>query len=637
VAVPAATAGLAYLNAKLQVSNDFHIISSFISGSIRCSIRERRDTLNLFNLLEYQALNKKSADHTWINYEGREWTFKESYETVLRYGQWLKYTHKVEKGQIVALDCMNSSTYVWIWFGLWSIGAKPAFINYNLTGDPLLHCVKTSTAQLLVADEEIRYNFTSDVLDTLSSRGVRTVFLTPDVLSAAESMSPKREPDEVRSGAKLNEMALLIYTSGTTGLPKPGIVSWAKVSLAGFFASRWLRVKPTDRFYTCMPLYHSSAAVLGLCSTLNAGCTLLIGHKFSTKTFWPEVKAGNATIIQYVGEMCRYLLSAPAAASTSASSEDESDPDKQHSVRMAFGNGLRPDVWTRFQTRFNIPAIAEIYAATEGPSGMWNLSRNAFSAGAVGHNGKFARLMFHSQISVVKPDADADSAMPFREPSSGFCVEAAPGEVGELLYKLDPADLQKKFQGYFGDSAASEKKVLRNVHRQGDAWFRSGDLLYYDEEGRWFFSDRIGDTFRWKSENVSTSEVAGIVGLHPAIQEANVYGVALPNHDGRAGCAAVLLNPGHGQGFSGVARELAEWVKGRLPRYAVPIFMRVSEVSRLTGTMKLQKNVLRDEGVDPMKVAKEGDVLYWLKPGAETYVKFEQADWDGVVGGSVRL
>ena len=248
-----------------------------------------------------------------------------------------------------------------------------------------------------------------------------------------------------------------------------------------------------------MPLYHSSASILALSTALMGGRTIAIGHKFSTKTFWKDVRESKATLIQYVGETCRYLLSAPP----------EIDPntgenlDKKNSVRLAVGNGLRPDVWNRFKERFGIEAIVEFYAATEGTSGSWNHSRNDFAAGAIGRNGTIARLALGSTLAIVELDYETEE--PWRDPKTGFCKKVATGEPGELLYRVDPKDIGGKFQGYFGNKSASQKKILRDVLVKGDAFFRTGDLVRWDAEGRWYFNDRLGDTFRWKGENVSTS------------------------------------------------------------------------------------------------------------------------------------
>lgn len=366
-----------------------------------------------------------------------------------------------------------------------------------------------------------------------------------------------------------------------------------------------------------MPLYHTAGSVLGFCTCLASGATLSLGNKFSTKTFWPEVVSTKATAIQYVGETCRYLLSAPP-----------SPLDKTNLVRLAFGNGLRPDIWNRFKERFGIEAVAEFYSATEGASGTWNYSKNDFSRGAVGRAGSFGRLVTGSTTAIV--EMDFESELPYRDPSTGFCKIVPKGSPGELLYKLDAEDVSIKFQGYYNNPSSTESKILRNVLEQGDAYFRTGDIMSHDSEGRTYFNDRIGDTFRWKSENVSTSEVSECLGLHPRVVEANVYGVEIPHHDGRAGCVAVVLE---GKIDDGLMRDLARWVE-RLPRFARPVFVRVVKGEMvITGTNKQLKHVVRKEGVDPEKVGQ--DELWWLK-GSE-YVRFGKKDWDDLSGGVVKL
>ncbi len=378
-----------------------------------------------------------------------------------------------------------------------------------------------------------------------------------------------------------------------------------------------------------MPLYHSSAALLGLITTLRAGSCIAIGRKFSTRTFWADVSASSATVIQYVGETCRYLLAAPA-----------SPLDTAHNVRLALGNGLRPDVWDRFKTRFNIPLIIEFYAATEGPFALWNVSANAHTAGAIGHSGFLARQLLRSKAAVVALDPDTHTT-PLRTAPSGFCVRVPANTPGELLCALDPADIAQGFQGYFGNAAATRSKVLRDVFRKGDAWFSTGDIVRCDGDGRWFFSDRVGDTFRWKAENVSTAEVGQALGEHPAVADANVYGVVVPGHDGRAGCAAVVLRDGEGKVLPGsdgerrILRDLARHVGMSLPKYAVPIFLRVGEEVRATGTNKQQKHELREEGVDPERVARSGDRLFWLEAGG--YVPFGKSEWEWLNAGRVKL
>jgi acyl-CoA synthetase (AMP-forming)/AMP-acid ligase II len=248
-----------------------------------------------------------------------------------------------------------------------------------------------------------------------------------------------------------------------------------------------------------MPLYHTSAAILGFLSMLSSGRTLVIGRKFSTKTFWKDVRDSDATIIQYVGETCRYLL----AAAPQRDPETGENLDTKHKVRMAFGNGLRPDVWDRFKKRFGIAAISEFYASTEGIGGTWNLSHNDFSSGAVGRNGVLLQILLGGSLAIV--EVDWSTELPFRDSKTGLCKRVAQGKPGELLYKLDETDIKKTFQGYYNNKDATEGKIVRNVLRKGDAYYRTGDIIVSDADGRWYFNDRIGDTFRWKSENVSTS------------------------------------------------------------------------------------------------------------------------------------
>ena len=375
-----------------------------------------------------------------------------------------------------------------------------------------------------------------------------------------------------------------------------------------------------------MPLYHSTAFLLGFCPCLNIGTTFIIGHKFSNRTFWPEVRASKATVIQYVGETCRYLLAAPPQIDV----ETGKNIDKSHSVRVAFGNGLRPDVWERFKIRFGIEEIAEFYGATEATSVAWNFSRNSFSTGAIGRAGTLVTAMLGSRTTVVEVDWETETPRRYPE-RQNFCTRVQRGEPGELLFALDAADIKSSFQGYLGNEKATNSKIMRDVMKKGDAWFRTGDVIRWDKEGRFYFCDRIGDTFRWKSENVSTSEVQEALGDHPAIQDANVYGIELPNHDGRAGCVAVLL---HSDVDERLLNDLAETANQRLPKYAVPLFLRVTNEMQTTGNNKQQKHILRTEGVDPEKVGVK-DQLYWLRGG--TYVKFKAQDWEDLQERRVRL
>ncbi|KAL2136993.1 hypothetical protein VTI74DRAFT_11175 [Chaetomium olivicolor] len=625
LAAAGAIAGSAYLNARFSLAHDLLFFRITGSSLLNIARAVRSDKINAFYVLEKHALDKKTAGRPLILFEGKSYTFAETYETVLRYGAWLRERHGVRERDIVALDYQNSDTFIFLWFAIWSIGAKPAFINHNLQGAALTHCLRASTSTLAIIDPLVAESVTEEVRQELPS--LKFLIFAPETEAEAQSQEPVRYPDAVRSESDYVGMAILIYTSGTTGMPKPAVVSWAKVYTAAMLSSKAVCMGPGEVLYTCMPLYHSAASCLGFCSALWVGATAAIGRRFSTKTFWNEVRETNSTIIQYVGETCRYLVVAPP----------ERDPvtgeslDKKHRVRVAMGNGLRPDVWDKFKERFGIDTIYEVYAATEGALGLWNVSRNSFAKGAIGRFGLLSGAFIRMRSAIVRVDNETE--LPWRDPKTGLCQRVKTGEVGEFIVSLPADDINKRFQGYFGNKAATNSKIMRNVFKKGDAWFRSGDVLRWDSAGRIYFNDRIGDTFRWKSENVSTAEVAQTLGLHPAVQEANVYGVQLPNHDGRAGCVAIVLDTP--QATPEVLASLAAHARERLPRYAVPLFLRLlKEVGmQNTGTNKQQKHLLRQQGIDPANV--DGDALFWLKEG--TYVPFGPRDWKALEQGAVKL
>jgi acyl-CoA synthetase (AMP-forming)/AMP-acid ligase II len=628
---------LAYLNARWSVSNDWHVIRSIVRAKIHWNKQVKQEHINAFYNLENHALSKSTADKPFLVYGKKTWTFKETYDMSLRYAGWLYETHGIVPGEIVAVDFMNNPSFVFLTLALWSLGAVPAFINYNLTSEPLIHSIRTSTARIVLIDPEIQHNFHAGVLSTLSSPTFRNnaspvtlVTLTPQLMSSLPYFPAYRAPNSSRANVVPRSPAVLIYTSGTTGLPKPAIVPWDRLIWGSDFVAYWLGLRPVtskskanppDRYYTCMPLYHNSAFSLGFVLCLVRGVTLVLGHKFSTKAFWREVKEGNATVIQYVGETLRYLMTVPANPTG----------DLDNKVRMAFGNGLRPDVWDRFKARFGVDTIAEFYGATESAGATFNFSSNDLTSGAIGRSGLINQFLVNRVSAIVKVDWETE--MPYRDPKTGFCERVPRGDPGELLYGLNVKDIEDKFQGYFGNKEATEKKILRDVLKKGDAYFRSGDTVRFDSDGRLWFVDRIGDTFRWKSENVSTAEVGETLGRHPKVLEANVYGVEVPGCDGKAGCAALLLD---GEPTAEVLESLATFSKNSLPRYAVPVFLRVVQSVQATGNNKQQKHVLRKEGVDPNLVP-ASERIFYLKPGSDAYEPFGKREWDGLKAGKVKL
>lgn len=615
------------------MGSDLWAIATALRFAAHQSSLEKQDRVNVFYKFEEIAKSPKTANNVFLAVPQdedkpsarTEWTFAESYDIVLKYARWLQEEMGVKKNEIIAMDFKNKPEFVWIWFALWSLGAMPAFLNSNLRDNAFIHCVKVSTTRLLILDEELTEALTDEAKSQFApdekGRAIETVVLDSYLQDKILNQSPYRAPDSARSGALYASPSILIYTSGTTGLPKAANVAWTKPLSGTWFFPRMLGLTATDRYYTAMPLYHSSASVLGVCQALGPACAIVVAPKFSPRTQMKMVTETNATVMQYIGEMCRYLVTSPATPY-----------DQAHKLRLAFGNGMRPDVWQKFKDRFNIPAVCEFYGATEGPGASYVYSNNDFYRGAIGKSGLINRTLFGGNAVLVRHDHETD--LPYRNPKTSFCEKVPEDEPGELIYWLDPENINEKFQGYYGNDKASASKIVRDVFKKGDVYYRSGDLQKRDHDGRVWFVDRIGDTFRWKGENVSTAEVSEALGSHAALLEANVYGVQLPNHDGRAGCAAIGLTDG--QSLDGnLGAELASHVKKRLPRYAVPLFLRISKELEVTGTMKHQKVALRNEGVDPSKIG--DDVIFWMPPGSDKYVPFGKRDWENLNSGSAKL
>ncbi|RUS16379.1 hypothetical protein BC937DRAFT_91279 [Endogone sp. FLAS-F59071] len=515
----------------------------------------------------------------------------------------------------------NSPHFILIWLAILKIGAIPGFINNNLTDVPLLHCLKTSTARLLIFDPACVANIEPYVDKIRGDLGIEiwSYGAKDDALSFCEPLTERtlkmygeeNLSDEFIRGTKQHDIAMLIYTSGTTGLPKPAIFHHAKANVSLIVWGHMYHLRPDDRVYCTLPLYHSSASILCLCMSWGRGCTVVLAEKFSISRFWDECRQNDVTAFIYIGEICRYLLAAPP-----------SPHDKQHKVRLAYGNGMRPDIWNRFRERFGVKEIGEFYAATEGIGSLFNLNTGEFGSGAVGHRGRLIRSLT-KDMRIIRIDLITEEAI--RGPN-GFCIECAYDEPGELVVE-NQKDGPLEFQGYFKNKEATNKKIMKNVFTKGDVYFRTGDILKLNPEGYFTFADRIGDTFRWKSENVSTAEVAQVLGLYPAIQEANVYGCY---HDQRQpqdrfqGTGSVCDHQATAIRRAGVSAHPAH--------VSIPAYTPFMEI---TGTFKQRKVELRTEGVDPDKTYASSDAIYWLTK--DGYQPFGRQEWESIVAGKSKL
>jgi fatty-acyl-CoA synthase len=497
-------------------------------------------------------------------------------------------------GDVVALLMPNRADYVALWLGLTLVGCPVALLNTNLAGDALLHCLTAARASRLIADASLlapvlalRDRLPAGATLLLHGEaGQDTGLRRIDGEIAALSGEPL--PAEQARPPAPRDPALLIYTSGTTGLPKAAFVTHARVMEWSHWFAGMTDAGPDDRMYDCLPMYHSVGGVVAVGAMLVRGGSVLIRRRFSASRFWDDVADGGCTLFQYIGELCRYLVASPPHPK-----------ERAHRLRLACGNGMRGDVWERFQARFAIPRVLEFYAATEGNVSLYN------AEGRPGAIGRVPAFLAH-RFPVALVRVNEETGDPLRGPD-GLCIACAADEPGEAVGRIvaDAATAARRFDGYT-DAAASERKVLRDVFSQGDVWFRTGDLMRKDRTGFWYFLDRLGDTFRWKGENVSTTEVEKVVAACPGVAEAVVYGVAVPGHEGRAGMAAIV--PGADFDIAKLYRHLAD----QLPEYAQPLFVRMVAELDVTGTFKPQKGRLAREGFAPQA---DGETV-WMRDEA---------------------
>ncbi|KAF2189819.1 long-chain fatty acid transporter-like protein [Zopfia rhizophila CBS 207.26] len=559
--VAATTALSAYLNAKYHILHDLRSDGGGLSPTRKdldwiASKAASKQTLTYYILRSH---SQSQPNHPFLIFEDRTYTYAQFFSCLTRVGNWLIDELEIEIGEVVAVDGGNSPEYLMLWFALDAIGAVTSFVNWNLTGEGLVHCVKLCESRYLITDQDVRNNV-EPCREQLEERGLKIKYYDPQFFSSLTNTTPI--PDSRRESVTIESIRGLVYTSGTTGLPKGVIMTTGRELLVGRLTAKYLAIKPSDRMYTCMPLYHGAA----------------------------HVAKNRATIIQYVGELCRYLLSGP-----------KNEFERKHVVKMAWGNGMRPDVWEPFRERFGIPIINELYAATDGLGATFNRNEGPFTANAIGLRGSIWNWRYSDKEIRVKMDVDTEDIM---RDENGFAIRCGVNEPGQVLHRLDP-EMLAGVPGYFNNDQATVNRRITDVFEKGDM------------------------------SNVSTNEVADMVGKFPQIAETNVYGVSVPGYDGRVGAACIVMAEGVTEptfDFQGLAKH----ARAVLPGYAVPLFLRLTSALEYTGTMKIQKGRLKKEGVDPHLVSGD-DGIFWLPPGSDRYLPFERNDWEAIKAKSVRL
>ncbi|KAK5878487.1 hypothetical protein CesoFtcFv8_023887 [Champsocephalus esox] len=573
--------------------------------------RMKSGTITYLDCFLHQA--RKNPNKPFIIFESQTLSYRDVDRRSNRIANAFRAHGSPGQGDIVAMLMCNEPDFICVWLGLCKLGCEVAFLNNNIKAKSLLHCFRSCGAKTLVVGADL-VCLVEEVLPDLKKDNMALWVVGhtapseefTSLLDKVESMSGESSSDL----PKVNIMSnfLFIFTSGTTGLSKAARVGHLKAVLSMAFFEM-CGATSEDIIYIPLPLYHMSASLLGIGGCIQLGATCVLKKKFSASQFWKDCVKHDVTVVQYIGELCRYLCNHPAVPE-----------ERAHRVRLAAGSGLRSDVWRQFVQRFGSRIkIREGYGLTEAGIGFLNYTEEV---GPIGRAGYFNKLSMPFEL--LRHDPVSYEAV--RTPA-GRCIRAQNGEAGILVA---PLSAMNQFLGYAGNQVQSEKKLLRGVFKDGDVFFNTGDLLLHDDQDFLYFRDRIGDTFRWKGENVSTTEVSEAVGLLDFIQEANIYGVTIPGNEGRAGMAAIVLQQDHKLNGS----ELYDHLVKTLPAYAWPRFLRIQTSLDVTETFKQQKVKLVTEGFDPDV---SHDLLYFLDVSQKEYTLLTVSLYQDIVNGKIKV
>jgi len=599
---------LPQLVAKLPVF--FSGMPDRLKGLYLASRKNDRVPVGLGLCLEQAA--KRNPNGTALIYEQRQLSYRQFNAWTNRIADYLSKTG-TRKGDVIAVFIENRPELLACIAAIAKLGAVSALLNTSQRGAVLAHSVSLVSPARIIVGEEL-FSTVTTVSDSLPGGDHSRLYLADcDTLKdsskapegwvnlAAASQTRRSTNPVSTQNCRASEPCLYFYTSGTTGLPKAAVLTHGRFMKAfGGVGLASIQLKPSDRAYVTLPFYHGTALIVGWGSVLAGAAGLVMARQFSASQFWPEVRRTQVTAICYVGELCRYLLAQP-----------ESHDDRQHKVRMMFGNGLRPNLWKDFKSRFGISKVMEFYGSSEGNVGFLNLFNFDCTVG-------FTTVPY----AIVEYDLDLDQAIRHK---NGFLRKVTKGQAGLLLGEITD---KTPFDGYT-DPEKTEKTILRNVFKAGDAWFNTGDLMRDQGFNHAQFVDRLGDTFRWKGENVSTTEVENAFATLPQILDAVVYGVEIPETNGRAGMACIRLH----QGESVDSEMFYAHLREQLPAYAIPVFLRIVDKMETTGTFKYKKSDLKKSGFDLRQLA---DPVWVCLPGMRHYQRLDQAIMTGIETGEYR-
>ncbi|WP_436868913.1 long-chain-acyl-CoA synthetase [Acinetobacter courvalinii] len=531
--------------------------------------------------LIFEKMAEKYPERFFLLFEDKKWTYKD-------FNIWVnQIAHALKRRGVCSGDCVglmfeNCPELLACTLAVNKLGAIAAMINYHQRDKILQHSINLVKPKILIVGDTC-LDSVSSILSTLDPKILLFSYATEkeyfEYLSLSNEIAdqPSINLSETLQ-IKLREKCYYIFTSGTTGLPKAASMThyrWYKAGIAMGLMS--MRLKSKDVMYCPLPLYHNNALTVALSSVINSGSALALSRKFSSTHFWEDIRKFEATCFIYVGELCRYLLNSPKQIN-----------DSKNKVRVIIGNGMRPEIWEDFQKRFSINHICEFYGASENSTAFVNLLNLKKTAGF----GPMSYAIVRFDTNKEKPIID----------SYGFMNKVNKGESGLLLTEVNR---NIPFDGY-NDRKATEAKLFRNVFQKGDCWFNTGDLVKDQGFRHISFVDRVGDTYRWKGENIATTEIEGVIQKFPFIAEAVVYGVEVPKTDGKAGMVAITLE----SRTSIDLLNLYKYLKSKLPVYSIPLFIRIQKKQECTETFKIKKSDLKKKSFRSHDPDSEIYVLY---------------------------
>lgn len=587
----------------------FHRIPAII-WNMKTFLGFDEDTpLSMGSVLEENG--RKYPDNIALYYQDVELTHQQFNAVINTYAHYF-VSRGMKKGDKAVVMVDNRPELLMLIGALSKIGAISSLINPNQRGDVLLHSINLTRGNIFIIGEELLETF-EEIKDALALDNNALLVFVPEqgMISPPSGYEnlyeeikglPEDNPVTVKD-VTLKDPFAYVFTSGTTGLPKASVQTHRRwVSSIYWFGRIVMNLKPDDIHYCALPFCHTNALNISWGACASKGTAMAIRRKFSVTRFWEDIRKYNADSFIYIGELCRYLMNQPV-----------SPDDRNNGVEKIVGNGLRPEIWKQFKTRFGIDKVYELYGAAEGPLIFTNLLNVDCTVGCC-----------LTPFAIVKYDPDDDA--PFRD-ENGFMQKVDPGESGLLISEISES---LPFAGY-SDEKENERKIFRDVFEKGDMWFHSGDLLRNMGYKHAQFVDRLGDTFRWKGENVSTVEVEKVVNTHFQVSQSSAYGAQIPGTDGRAGMLAVIPES---DAYDFNLKSLADMLLKALPAYAVPKFVRFKKEFETTGTYKIKKNTMRDEGFDPNRV--EGPVFVLL-PGRDTYEPLTNKLYQDILNGKYRF